>query len=58
MDSTAKPTQTIIVIFGAGGDLAWRKLKPLFRQLAPRKFYGPRLRYKEYEQRQIPGTRA
>jgi glucose-6-phosphate 1-dehydrogenase len=33
MDSTAKPTQTIIVIFGAGGDLAWRKLMPAIYNL-------------------------
>ena len=28
MDTTVKPNQTLIVIFGAGGDLAWRKLLP------------------------------
>ena len=33
MDTTAKPTQTIIVIFGAGGDLAWRKLLPAIYNL-------------------------
>ncbi len=33
MDSTAKPLQTVIVIFGAGGDLAWRKLMPAIYNL-------------------------
>ena len=33
MDSTAKPNQTLIVIFGAGGDLAWRKLLPAIYNL-------------------------
>ena len=33
MDTTAKPSQTIIVIFGAGGDLAWRKLLPAIYNL-------------------------
>ena len=33
MDSTTKPSQTIIVIFGAGGDLAWRKLLPAIYNL-------------------------
>jgi glucose-6-phosphate 1-dehydrogenase len=33
MDTMAKPSQTIIVIFGAGGDLAWRKLLPAIYNL-------------------------
>jgi glucose-6-phosphate 1-dehydrogenase len=33
MDSTTKPSQTIIVIFGAAGDLAWRKLLPAIYNL-------------------------
>ena len=33
MDTTAKPSQTIIVIFGAGGDLTWRKLLPAIYNL-------------------------
>jgi glucose-6-phosphate 1-dehydrogenase len=33
MDTSAKPSQTIIVIFGAGGDLAWRKLLPAIYNL-------------------------
>ena len=33
MDSTIKPAQTFIVIFGAGGDLTWRKLMPAIYNL-------------------------
>ncbi len=33
MESARKPESTVIVIFGAGGDLTWRKLIPAFYNL-------------------------
>jgi glucose-6-phosphate 1-dehydrogenase len=48
MENNVRPDPTVFVIFGAGGDLTWRKLNHLLQILcliameAPVSFFAPR----------------